>query len=241
MRLGVPSFILFTFMVTGEDLFLFKFLPPRGVLGVFPDFDFLAAFFADPGVFVFCTAAVETGVELATVVFGEDDSAAGELIGVVDLAFDLADAADETIGVLNRSETPEKLISAALLLLLFFFALEDRLPDLAGVDFLGELLLLLETVPDTDLARFAFEPDEADLAGAVLGVPGRDDDFDFGVLGDTACCLNGDVDFLGEGVRAAASVTGDFTLGLAGIDLGVNFLPDAGDLGDCELLLGVDF
>lgn len=52
---------------------------------------------------------------------------AGELTGADDLAFDLAEAAEDTIGVLKRSEIPEKLTS--MLLLLLFFPVDDFLPD----------------------------------------------------------------------------------------------------------------
>lgn len=247
---GVPNFILLTFTWIGEDRFLFKFLPPRGVFGVFPDLDFLADFFRDWGVFV--TGDAATGSAFETVVSGGDLIIAGELTGADDLAFDLAEAAEDTIGVLKRSEIPEKLTS--MLLLLLFFPVDDFLPDfwgddfladfaevdfladLAGKDFLGVPFVFSETVPDNDFARREVEPD-LDFAGAVLGVACLDV-LDTGVFGDSACILYGDVDFLGEGVRSGVFVseTSDFRLFFP---LGV-FFCDAGNLGDADLLLGVD-
>lgn len=185
---GVPSFILFTFTEIGDDLFLFRFFPPRGVFGVFKRFpvDFLADFFADIGADA-CFNGLEIGTVVETALGLTNDT--GEEIGEADFAFDLADAAVEKIGVLKRSDTPVKLRSKTLLLLLFFrvlpvdflldFTCGDFLDDFTGVDFLDDFGVLLDTAPDMDLALLEVLAVD-DFAGSVFGVLGLDD---FGVVG----------------------------------------------------------
>ena len=154
--LGVPSFILFTPCCRGDDLFLFRFLPPRGVF---------VAFLTDTG---FTGAGDLAGL--------------GDTIGdtATDgvLALDLADAGVDTIGDLNRSAMPVKLTSTTLLLFLLLgvaflplfgvlplgdFPLDLRLVDLAGD--LGVLAGDLAGVFAGDLAGVL----AGDLAGVFAG------------------------------------------------------------------------
>lgn len=110
--MGVPSFILFTFLDTGEDRFLFRFLPPLGVFDIF----FVDTTF---GVCFFNVGAAGFGVSLTDDITGEED-----------LALDRADAGVEMIGVLNKSVTPVKLRSCETLLFAFMAILPtDFLAD----------------------------------------------------------------------------------------------------------------
>lgn len=243
---GVPSFILFTFLDTGEDLFLFRFLPPLGVFGTF----FVDTTF---GVCFFNVGAASFGVTLT-----------GDITGEEDLALDLADAGVKMIGVLNKSATPVKLMSRERLLFAFLTILvADFLADLTG-DFLAEMLVGsdflfdfgvfltdgIETVVvpvDNDLA-LCDDFVDAGFAGAVFGVLGID--VVMGVAVETGVFLIGDVDFLGDAdLLLARDFLADFGVD---VDSLLPFLaPFVGDLdlrtvlvddaGDADLALAGDF
>lgn len=157
---GVPNFILFTFIASGDDLFLFRFLPPLGVFGVF---------LLEPMGFNDLGGDATTLSSIICATAGDD------------LVFDLA-AAGLAIIRFSTSETSVKLKSAELLLFaLYDFLLADLegdfFPDLdAGRDFLADLgvvFVLGDLFPfggDKDLALLGVDLADADFEGTVWGV-----------------------------------------------------------------------
>ena len=217
--LGVPSFILFTFDLIGDDLFLFRFLPPLGVFGVFFDERTLGVGFDEIRVPVLASL---TGVTI-----GDDDD---------DLAFERAEAGVDIIGVVNMSASPVKLMSRELLLFAFFpedfldFIGVDFFTDLddfpAGSDFLADLGVPLGVFPfgDRDLALLGEDLADDGLVGTVFGVP---------ILEVGAGETTG-VFFKDDGVEALGVEGADLLLG--------DFLALLGDLvatGEADLALGV--
>jgi hypothetical protein len=189
---GVLSFILFTFEFSGDDLFLFKFLPPLGVFGVFLDDRIL-------GVGFLCKVILDIA------------SLTGVTTGDNDLAFERAEAGVETIGVVNISESPVKLMSRELLLLVFFptdflcLTAVDFLTDLGDFptdgDFCADFGVTFDATfgdfpfGDKDRALLGEDLVDACFAGTVFGVPILD-----------FCVFEAPGVFFGDGVLEAFGV-----------------------------------